>query len=103
MNGLVRQTKTKAKGEYHLSERQLLPRQAGVKVDYGLADGLPVVRFGTYMVEGAVATMFLRGDVERLATAVHGDWKRHVDDRRVRSAGRKKVVIASKADVVDLT
>lgn len=92
-------TKTKAKKEYNLLEHQLLPLQAGLKVEFGVVDGVPVIGFGTYMVEGTVATMFLRGDVERVADAVHGDWKVHMAERREKAGKRKK----RKGGVVDLT
>lgn len=67
-----RQTKTNAKKEYHLNEEELFAEKG---------DGLPVINYGSYSVEGTAATMFLRSDVERLADAVHGDWKEHMKDR----------------------
>lgn len=74
------QTKTNAKKEYHLNEEQLFAEKG---------DGLPVINYGSYSVEGGAATMFLRSDVERLADAVHGDWKEHMKDRAEIAKRRK--------------
>ncbi|KAF1349119.1 hypothetical protein BDV97DRAFT_422517 [Delphinella strobiligena] len=73
-------TKTNAKKEYHLNEEQLFAEKG---------DGLPVINYGSYSVEGGAATMFLRSDVERLADAVHGDWKEHMKDRAEIAKRRK--------------
>ena len=62
---------------------------------------MPIISYGSYTVEGVVATLFLRADVEMLAGAVHGDWKAHMQARAARGAAiRKKqlATIAGKAE-----
>lgn len=80
------QTKTEAKAAYHLTDGLLL---------YA-APGLPRINYGTYVVQGGIATMFDRKDVERLADAVHGDWTTHIKERE-RKAEKRKEKAADKA------
>ncbi|KAL1303736.1 hypothetical protein AAFC00_007081 [Neodothiora populina] len=56
-------TKTAAKKDYHLSDDHLFPDRE---------DGLPVINY------------------ERLATAVHGDWKAHMAERQARAVAKQK-------------
>lgn len=40
--------------------------------------------------------MLSRADVERLANAVHGDWKTHMRERNAKSAVRKRRMLERK-------
>ncbi|GAB7352465.1 hypothetical protein MBLNU459_g2873t1 [Dothideomycetes sp. NU459] len=93
-------TKTNAKKEYHLTDEQLLPEQARIRIRHGMTEtqpSLPAIRFGTYKVDGTVATMFLRADVERLAAAVHGDFQAHMAARQAKAEARKKSMAEKRA------
>lgn len=81
------QTKTNAKKDYHLTEDHLFA---------DADEGLPVINYGSYVVDGGVATMFLRSDVERLATAVHGDWKSHMKERHLKAEERRRKLLEEK-------
>lgn len=83
----VSKTKTAAKKEYHLNEDHLFAE---------VGDGLPIIHYGSLPVEGTVATMFLRAEVERLAQAVHGDWKMHMAERAAKAEAKKKKIKENK-------
>jgi len=55
-----------------------------------------MIRFGPYKSGGTAVTWFLQADVERLADAVHGDWKLHNEERRRKATQRKEKMIQNK-------
>ncbi|KAK5165140.1 uncharacterized protein LTR77_009237 [Saxophila tyrrhenica] len=94
-------TKTDAKAQYDLKENQLLPNQhPAAKMLNRHPGGLPVLRYGTYMVSSVVTTMFMRSDVEALAKLAHGDLKAHFAKREAAREERKTKMAENRAKKV---
>lgn len=77
-------TKTNARAEYQLKDHHLFPhlRISSIKERIVPKSPLPTIRYGTYLCVGVPTTNFLRKDVERLATALHGDLEVYFAKRR---------------------
>ncbi|GAB7338724.1 hypothetical protein MBLNU457_5440t2 [Dothideomycetes sp. NU457] len=80
---------TEAKKTYNLTDAHLF--------DYvNRPTHWPVLRFGPDYKNHSITIFFLREDLERLADAVHGDWKSHVNERKRKAAQRKEKMIQNK-------
>ena len=88
LTNISSQTKAGAKKEYHLNEEQLFADQG---------DGLPIIKYGTHSTLAGSVTVFARSDVERVAEAVHGDWRAHVEKRARRKCEARKRMLAIRA------
>ena len=89
-------TKTVAKKEYNLQEHQLVGKQLPMP-ERGAGVNISGLRYGMYYSMGVLTTMYLKSDVERLATVVHGDLERYrrnkqwlVDERKRKKAAKKE-------------
>lgn len=76
-------TKTRAWTEYQIREYQLLGRE---RRDVPL----PKIRYGTYLCVNVHTTVFERKDVERVATALHGDLKAYFAKRKADKEERER-------------
>ena len=77
-------TKSAAKEQYHLTDHHLLPHKYRTPISAKMLaryPGLPKLRYGTCMVSNMTTTMFMRKDVEALATLLHGDLRAHLAKR----------------------
>ncbi|KAK4494602.1 hypothetical protein PRZ48_013958 [Zasmidium cellare] len=86
-------TKTTAQKQYGLKEHHLFPRlrDSTTKDRIVPKSPLPKIRYGTYTCAGGVATTnFLRKDVEKLATALHGDLDAYFEKRKANLEERRR-------------
>lgn len=85
-------TRTIARNEYQLKDHHLLARfrPASVKERVVPKSPLPTIRYGTYLCVGVATTVFLRKDVERVATALHGDLKVYFAKRKANREDKAK-------------
>ena len=88
-------TKTAARDEYCLKDHHLLPHQHIGVWSQGVWKGVhpwkcPKIRYGTYMSSGVATTIFLRSEVETLATFLHGNLKNFLAMRRESKEERRR-------------
>ena len=83
-------TKTDAMKEFDLKDYQLLPHLDPEKTNRFRNLGIPRLRYGTYICQGGVTTMFMREDVRRFAEQVHGGLREHMAQRAAQREKLKK-------------